>query len=182
MRAREKKGRFEDVKLHPTKFRTRRERMAAKGQSYAEKLSQWEVLITNGKPALPDMPHLTDDVTALDQKLGQVRNLQSRLEDLRSQARAISQEIQVAARDGETEVPSQSLGKSWASPCLIWVQTCICRLLCSHVSRRRTDQKSLDNRRKVPYYRSHAHRGCPQPYLQPLHPPAGVLPTRWQGL
>src|SRR4051794_17753213 len=114
MRAREKKGAFEDVKLHPTKFRTRRERMAAKGQSYAEKLSQWEVLITNGKPALPDMPHLTDDVTALDQKLGQVRNLQSRLEDLRSQARAIRQEIQVAARDGEkvrTRVGASLKGK-----------------------------------------------------------------------
>ena len=59
-------------------------------------------------------------------------------------------------REGQTEVPFQSLGKSWASPRLIWVQTCICRLLCSHVSQRRTDQKSLDNRRKVPYYRSHA--------------------------
>ena len=88
--------------------------MAAKGQSYAEKFSRWEVLITNGKPALPDMPHLTDDVTALDQKLGQVRNLQSRLEDLRSQARAIRQEIQVAARDGEkvrTRVGASLKGK-----------------------------------------------------------------------
>lgn len=75
--------------------------MAAKGQSYAEKFSRWDVLITNAKPALPDMPHLTEDVTALDQKLGQVRTLQSQLEDLRSQARTIRQAIQVAARDGE---------------------------------------------------------------------------------
>jgi hypothetical protein len=114
MRAREEKGRTKDVELHQTRFRTRRERMAAKGQSYAEKFSRWEVLITNGKPALPDMPHLTDDVTALDQKLGQVRNLQSRLEDLRSQARAIRQEIQVAARDGEkvrTRVGASLKGK-----------------------------------------------------------------------
>jgi hypothetical protein len=88
--------------------------MAAKGQSYAEKLSRWEVLITNAKPALPDMPHLTDDVTALDQKLGQVRTLQSQLEDLRSQARTIRQAIQVAARDGEkvrTRVGASLKGK-----------------------------------------------------------------------
>jgi outer membrane murein-binding lipoprotein Lpp len=75
--------------------------MAAKGHSNAEKLSRWEVLITNTKPALPDMPHLTEDVTALEQKLGEVRTLQSRQEDLRSQARAMRQQIETASKAGE---------------------------------------------------------------------------------
>jgi Tfp pilus assembly protein FimV len=75
--------------------------MAAKGQSYAEKFSRWEVLITNAKPALPEMAHLGDDVVALEQKLAEVRNLESRQEDLRSQARAMRQQIATVSREGE---------------------------------------------------------------------------------
>ena len=75
--------------------------MAAKGHSSAEKLSRWEVLITNAKPALPDMPQLTEDLTALEQKLAEVRTLQSRQEDLRSQARAMRQQIATVSKDGE---------------------------------------------------------------------------------
>jgi len=47
------------------------------------------------------MPHLTEDITALEKKLEDVRSLQSRQEDLRSQARAIRQQITAASRDGE---------------------------------------------------------------------------------
>jgi len=75
--------------------------MAAKGQSYAEKFSRWQVLITNGKPVVPDMPHVGEDLTALEQKLGDVRALESRQEDLRSQARDIGKQIRDAAREGE---------------------------------------------------------------------------------
>lgn len=75
--------------------------MAARGQSYAEKFSRWQVLITNGKPAVPDMPHVGEDLTALEAKLEEVRTLESRQEDLRSQAREIGKQIRGAARDGE---------------------------------------------------------------------------------
>jgi hypothetical protein len=75
--------------------------MAAKGQSYAEKHSRWQVLITNAKPSVQDMPHIEPDVTALEQKLGDVRALESKQEDLRSQVRDLVKQIQVATRDGE---------------------------------------------------------------------------------
>lgn len=75
--------------------------MAAKGQSYAEKHSRWQVLITNAKPGVQDMPHIEPDVTALEQKLGDVRALESKQEDLRSQVRDLVKQIQVATREGE---------------------------------------------------------------------------------
>lgn len=75
--------------------------MAAKGQSYAEKHSRWQVLITNAKPGVQDMPYLETDVTALEQKLGDVRALESKQEDLRSQVRDLVKQIQTATRDGE---------------------------------------------------------------------------------
>jgi len=75
--------------------------MAAKGQSYAEKHSRWQVLITNAKPGVPDMPYIETDVTALEQKLGDVRALESKQEDLRSQVRDLVKQIQTATREGE---------------------------------------------------------------------------------
>ncbi len=75
--------------------------MAAKGQSYAEKFSRWEILITNAKPGLPEMPHIGEDLTALEQKLTEARSLESRQEDLRAQARDLGKQIRSAARDGE---------------------------------------------------------------------------------
>jgi len=75
--------------------------MAAKGQSYAEKFSRWEVLITNAKPGVTEMPHMTEDLTKLEQTLGEVRTLESRQEDLRSQTREIAKQIREAAKEGE---------------------------------------------------------------------------------
>lgn len=75
--------------------------MAAKGQSFAEKHSRWQVLITNAKPGVSDMPYIEADVTALEQKLTDVRSLESRQEDLRSQVRDLRKQIQAATRDGE---------------------------------------------------------------------------------
>ena len=75
--------------------------MAAKGQSYAEKFSRWEVLITNAKPHVTDMPHITEDLATLEQKLTEVRALESRQEDLRSQSREMSKQVRVAAQEGE---------------------------------------------------------------------------------
>jgi hypothetical protein len=75
--------------------------MAARGQSYAEKFSRWEVLVTNGKPGVPDMPQTAADLTTLEQMLGEVRTLESRQEDLRSQARDLTKQIKLAAQEGE---------------------------------------------------------------------------------
>jgi hypothetical protein len=75
--------------------------MAAKGQSYAEKHSRWQVLITNAKPSVPDMPYIETDVTELEQKLEDVRALESKQEDLRSQVRELVKQVQTATRDGE---------------------------------------------------------------------------------
>jgi regulator of replication initiation timing len=75
--------------------------MAAKGQSYAEKHSRWQVLITNSKPGVTDMPYIETDVTALEQKLGDVRALESKQEDLRSQVRDLVKQVQTATREGE---------------------------------------------------------------------------------
>jgi hypothetical protein len=75
--------------------------MAAKGQSYAEKFSRWEVLVTNGKPSTPDLPQIADDLTSLETMLGNVRSLESRQEDLRSQSRDLTKQIKVAAQAGE---------------------------------------------------------------------------------
>ena len=75
--------------------------MAAKGHSNAEKLSRWEVLITNAKPSVQDMPYIESDVTALSQKLDDVRSLESKQEDLRSQVRDLVKQIQTATKDGE---------------------------------------------------------------------------------
>jgi hypothetical protein len=75
--------------------------MAARGDSYAEKFSRWEVLITNTKPGLAETPHMVDDLAELERLLGQVRALESQQEDLRSQARAITAQIRELAQTGE---------------------------------------------------------------------------------
>jgi hypothetical protein len=75
--------------------------VAAKGQSYAEKFSRWEVLVTNGKPGVADMPQMGADLTALEQMLGEVRSLESRKEDLRSQAQDLAKQIKAATQEGE---------------------------------------------------------------------------------
>jgi len=59
--------------------------MAAKGFSFAERLSRSSVMVTNAKANLQEVPYLTDDVAALDQLVAQGRVLESRQDDLRSQ-------------------------------------------------------------------------------------------------
>ena len=75
--------------------------MAARGDSYAEKFSRWELVITNTKPGLAEMPHMVEDLTALEQLLGEVRALESQQEDLRAQARVITARIRELAQTGE---------------------------------------------------------------------------------
>jgi len=75
--------------------------MAATGQSKAEKLSRWEVLLNNKQSEEEEAPHVAADLTDLGGKLREVRTLESRQEDLRSQARELGTRIRVLAREGE---------------------------------------------------------------------------------
>jgi outer membrane murein-binding lipoprotein Lpp len=75
--------------------------MAAKGQSYADKSSRWEVVVTNAKAEVEKMPHLAEDLTALGEKIQEVRTLGSRQDDLRSQVRELTAQIQAVVREGE---------------------------------------------------------------------------------
>ena len=75
--------------------------MAAKGQSYAERSSRWEVLVVNARPEVAEMPHIEEDLTALEEKVQEVRTLGSRQDDLRAQSRELTVQIQGVLREGE---------------------------------------------------------------------------------
>jgi hypothetical protein len=71
--------------------------MAAKGFSFAEKMSRNAVMATNGKASLPEVPHLTDDVTELELLVGEGRMLESRQDDLRSQSQDNTKKMKTLA-------------------------------------------------------------------------------------
>ena len=75
--------------------------MAIKGHSSGQRTGRWEVLLTNLRPSLPDMPHLQDDFKALDALLPQARTLQTQREDLRSQASALAQSHEKVLKEGD---------------------------------------------------------------------------------
>lgn len=75
--------------------------MAAKGQSYAEKLSRWELLVTNAKSSADQMPHLAGELETLEGLLTQARGIQNRQEDLRSQAQSLNVDLRTIAVAGE---------------------------------------------------------------------------------
>jgi len=69
--------------------------MAAKGFSFAERLSRSAVMVTNVRENLSEVPHLTDDVTELERMLGKGRVFESRQDDLRSQAQDNTKKMKV---------------------------------------------------------------------------------------
>ena len=75
--------------------------MAARGMSYAEKFSRWDLLVTNAKLDTEQLPHLADDLASLETLLTQARTIESRQEDLRSQARGMNADLRKIAQDGE---------------------------------------------------------------------------------
>jgi hypothetical protein len=76
--------------------------MAAKGHSYAEKFSRWELLATNAKAeSVQEMPHIATDLASLEGLLTQARQVESQQEDLRSQARELNARLRDITRDGE---------------------------------------------------------------------------------
>lgn len=75
--------------------------MAAKGFSYAEKFSRWDLLVTNAKLSADQVPHLAEDLASLESLLTQARSIESRQEDLRSQSRGLNAELRGIAAQGE---------------------------------------------------------------------------------
>lgn len=75
--------------------------MAAKGQSLAEKFSRWGVTASNLREHLEEMPHVAADLAEMDQRVAEARELESRQEALRGQAREISGELKALAKEGE---------------------------------------------------------------------------------
>jgi hypothetical protein len=69
--------------------------MAAKGFSFAERLSRSAVMVTNVKANLAEVPYLTDDLAELERMVGEGRAFESRQDDLRSQAQDNTQKMKV---------------------------------------------------------------------------------------
>jgi hypothetical protein len=75
--------------------------MAIKGNSSGQRTGRWDVLLTNLRPSLPDLPHLADDFKSLEALLSQARALQTQREDLRSQASALSKSLEKVLKEGD---------------------------------------------------------------------------------
>jgi len=77
--------------------------MAVKGNSSSERTTRWDVLLTNLRADLPNMPHLADDFNALEAQLLQARALETHREDLRSQVRAAMDQQQKVLSEGDKQ-------------------------------------------------------------------------------
>jgi hypothetical protein len=75
--------------------------MAVKGRSSAERTTRWDVLVTNLKPSLPDMPHVVEDAKKLEDMLTQARALETEQENLRSQARKANAQLKQMLSEGD---------------------------------------------------------------------------------
>ncbi len=73
-----------------------------KAQAFAKKITEWELLNTNIKPHLPDMPYLQDIVTALDALIVEAKGLDSQQEMARGQLQDLTHKRQEAEKQGET--------------------------------------------------------------------------------
>ncbi|HEY0783708.1 MAG TPA: hypothetical protein VGE98_14715 [Thermoanaerobaculia bacterium] len=68
----------------------------------SERITRWDTLVTNLKTGINDLPHLADDLKALDGLLAQARALESQQEDLRSQARKATATLRDLGKQGDT--------------------------------------------------------------------------------
>jgi hypothetical protein len=74
--------------------------MAARGQSFAERFSRWQVLVNNLKDT-EGFTHVSEELANLERLLGEVRTLENQKDDLRSQVRGINARLRSLARDGD---------------------------------------------------------------------------------
>ena len=75
--------------------------MAAKGFALSDKVNRWDVLVTNGREHVPELPHIAEDLDQLELKFGAARVLISRGDDLRAQARENTKKLRELIEEGE---------------------------------------------------------------------------------
>ena len=75
--------------------------MASKGFALSDKANRWEVLITNGREHVPELPHIGEDLNQLEVKSAEARVLISRGDDLRAQARENTRKLRELVQEGE---------------------------------------------------------------------------------
>lgn len=75
--------------------------MAAKGSAQSDKMSRWGVTINNLRENLDQFPHVVPDVEEMNGMLARGRELESRLEALRGEAREVGAELKELTKQGE---------------------------------------------------------------------------------
>jgi hypothetical protein len=75
--------------------------MALKGRSSAKRTTRWDVLVTNLKPDVPEIPHVADDLKTLEDLLAQARLLQTQQEEMRSQSRNSTDQLKKVLAEGD---------------------------------------------------------------------------------
>jgi hypothetical protein len=75
--------------------------MAAKGNSFAERFARWQVMADNLRE-VEGFAHVTADHQLLQERLAEARVLEGRVEDLRSQFRAVTARMRKLATEGDT--------------------------------------------------------------------------------
>lgn len=73
-----------------------------KSQTFAKKITEWELLNTNIKPHLAEMPYLQEIVTALEALIAEARGFDSQQEVARGQLQDLTHKRQEAEKLGET--------------------------------------------------------------------------------
>jgi len=72
-----------------------------KAQTFAKKITEWELLNSNIKPHLQEMPYLQEIVTALDALIAEAKGLDSEQEAARGQMQDVVHRRQAVEKQGE---------------------------------------------------------------------------------
>jgi len=72
-----------------------------KAQTFAKKITEWELINTNLKPHLQDMPYLQEIVTSLDALIAEAKGLDSQQEAARSQLQDVVHRRQEVEKKGQ---------------------------------------------------------------------------------
>ena len=73
-----------------------------KSQTFAKKITEWELLNANMKPHLAEMPHLQEIVTAIETLIAEAKGLDSEQEVARGRLQDIVHRRQDVEKRGET--------------------------------------------------------------------------------
>ena len=73
-----------------------------KAQTFAKKITEWELINTNIKPHLQEMPYLQEIVTALDALIAEGKSLDSQQEAARSQLQDLVHRRQELEKQGQS--------------------------------------------------------------------------------